>query len=54
MAFYIRIDYRRNNLKHIACLLRNKRFHKKGVYIGQNFQCPLVNEDDLKSKTDIK
>ena len=46
MVFYIRNDYRCNNLKHIACVLRNNRFQKK-VYIGQNLQCPLANEDDL-------
>ena len=54
MAFYIRIDYCRNTLKHIACLLRNNKFKKRSIYISQNLQCPLANEDDLQSKTDIK
>jgi len=33
--FYIRIDYRRNNLKHISCLLRNNRFQKRSVYMSK-------------------
>ena len=33
--FYIRIDYRRNYLKHISCLLRNNRFQKRSVYMSK-------------------
>ena len=52
IVFYIRTDYRRNNWKHIACLVQNNRFQKKNI--GQNLQCPLANEDDLQSKTVMK
>ena len=31
ITFYIRNDYRREYLKHIACLLRNNRFQKKSI-----------------------
>jgi len=45
-------NYHRNNWKLIACLLRISRFQR--IYIGQNLQCPLANEDDLQLKTVIK
>ena len=45
--FYSKNDYRPEYWKHIACLLWNKRFQKKRIYIGKNLHYQKSNEDDL-------